>query len=173
MTAQSDRQDPQALIVFAHSPGPEWEETKWVPPRVFLRGVAERFRAELLCCGAVNELDDQALSSNLGIKLTAKSLQETAREDKIIPLVVLIADDDGLRSTPRPDRLALRKVITNCCTCILDVYAGNAVVSWLDGLLHGATIPRQAHWERYGCYDLSSKCGSSGVRLCHTVATGD
>ena len=154
MKAQRDRQDPQALIVFAHSPGPEWEETKWVPPRVFLRGVAERFRAELLCCGTVNELDDQALSRNLGISVAAKTVQEIAREDNAIPLVVLFADDEGLRSMSIPDRLALRKIITNCSTCILDLYAGNAIVSCFEGMLDGATIPRQAGCELYGVFDL-------------------
>lgn len=154
MAASSDLQDPRALIVFAHSPGPEWEETKWVPPRIFLRGVAERFRAELLCCGAVNELDDQSLSRNVGIKLAAMSVQETAREDNAIPLVVLVADDEGLRSMSIPDKLALRKIITNCSTCILDLYAGNAIVSCFEGVLDGATIPRQAGCELYGVFDL-------------------
>lgn len=154
MAASSDLQDPRALIVFAHSPGPEWEETKWVPPRVFLRGVAERFEPELLCCGAANELDDQTLSHSLGIKVAAKTVQEIAQEDNAIPLVVLVADDEGLRSMSIPDRLALRKIITNCSTCIFDLYAGNAIVSCFEGLLDGATIPRQAGRELYGVFDL-------------------
>ena len=146
---------PHALIVVAHSPGSKASDEAWTPPYVFLRGVAQQFEAELICCSDLNEHSEKSISKSCGAKVaTASTLHKVAREGEAVPLVVLVADEAGLGSLDQADRLALRKIISDCRTCVVDAKAANGSLFWFEGLFDGATIPRELGREIYGGLDF-------------------
>lgn len=81
----------------------------------------------------------------------------------------------------QPDSLALRMVIASCSTCNLDLYAANAIVRWLPGVLDGASIPRAIKAKHYELatdrHISSSQCksiaASTSVRTSHLSVRGE